>query len=80
MQPIGFWVSFQFFNSKGDIFWMSVFEGLKFITLPTCVDPVNEMLATWWLSHRVLPTGPALSRDVVTTFITPGGIPTSSAN
>jgi hypothetical protein len=43
-------------------------------------EPVNETADTKGFLHISFPTGPALSREHVTTFNTPAGIPAFSAN
>lgn len=50
------------------------------ITFPVAVDPVKDIVATRGLSHRALPTDGAFAREQVTTLITPGGKPASSAS
>lgn len=49
-------------------------------TLPTKVDPVKDSLVTSGLLQRTFPTWLALSRELVTTFSTPAGIPACLAN
>ena len=65
----------------------SVFKKLKLPnqhignhTLPTSVEPVNEIFATSGLLHKIMPTAWALLREAVTIFRTPLGTPACSAS
>jgi len=49
-------------------------------TFPTAVEPVNDILATSGCSQITLPAAGVFSRELVTTFSTPAGIPAFSAN
>ena len=53
---------------------------IPILTLPTTVDPVNDIAATRGLLQSALPTIAAFCLEHVTTFNTPGGNPAFSAN
>merc|ERR1719341_2874991 len=54
-------------------------EDCLYNSFPTCVEPVKEMPATKGDSQRSCPTPAVLLLLDVTTLMTPGGIPASSA-
>jgi hypothetical protein len=58
----------------------SVLQLVSKLTLPTTVEPVNDIFLTVGFSHNIFPTSPALFLEHVTTFNTPGGRPAFSAN